>query len=154
MYRIPSSLKEFVKKAKELEEEVGVELVLREEDVFVVAMDEDKSIKYQEYIDSIELSKWEYNPEKDEIIEVIDPVKPLRVLAKSNQRIEELVKYLRDNGVDAYDVEERKTDLEFAEFIGRNILRDKKYKNSVRDKDDEEVRKLAIKIGMEVIRQE
>ena len=153
MYRIPSSLREFMKKAKELEEEIGVNLFLNGNELYVVATNEDKSIKYQELIGNVEESSLEYDPDNGEIIEVIDPMKPLRIIARSNERMKELVAYLRENGVDAYDVEERKMELRFVETIGRSKLKEKGFKNLVKGKDDEEIRKLAIKIGMKVIEQ-
>ena len=153
MYRIPSSLREFMKKAKELEEEIGVNLFLNGNELYVVATNEDKSIKYQELIGNVEESSLEYDPDNDEIIEVIDPMKPLRILVRSDERMKELVAYLRENGIDAYDAEERKMELRFAETIGRSKLKEKEFKNLVKGKDDEEIRKLAIKIGMKVIEQ-
>ncbi|MCD6367476.1 MAG: hypothetical protein J7L45_00140 [Candidatus Aenigmarchaeota archaeon] len=142
-----------MKKAKELEEEIGVNLFLNGNELYVVATNEDKSIKYQELIGNVEESSLEYDPDNGEIIEVIDPMKPLRIIARSNERMKELVAYLRENGVDAYDVEERKMELRFVETIGRSKLKEKGFKNLVKGKDDEEIRKLAIKIGMKVIEQ-
>lgn len=150
MYRIPSKLEEFVEDAKELEEEIAVDIVSRGDNLFVVAMNEDKTVKYEEFCESMEMYRVKYD-EGGKPVEVMEPWRPLYAISQSYGRVSELVEYLNKEGIDAYDVEERRCKRNAAEFIGRSKLESKEFEGTTDGMDEDEIKELAIKIGMGVL---
>ena len=152
MKKILSSLNDFIKKARELDEEIAVSYIVSGGKKFIVAVSEDKELKYQERVPDYPENYIEYDPERDEFIDCIDILASLKSHINAVQRTEELTDYLKKQGINAYNTDERRSELEFAEFIGRSKLNSNEFKNYSEDMDEEEKKELAIKIGMEVIR--